>query len=579
MARILCIEDEADIREDITEELRDSGFETVEAANGREGLEVLQRDQPDLVLCDISMPVMDGYQLLTELREHHPDLAEVPFLFLSALSDREHVISGKSLGADDYLTKPIDFDVLLATVKARLQQINRLRSKKNKEMVKLYTQLSGNKAAAKETAAPGPQAASGAQAAPKPAAAAPTETSAAQASDKPADSGADVRQKLGDLAQNTSTMTAGRVQMVGLQSIKQELGDRWHKLADRVLASAEATIKQHLQTADLCTRGKNDDFVVCFATLSEEEAWFKAQVIEKEIRDKLLGDKGIGEFVKSMGQAIQPERLAEVNSEVAAIETSAEEVSGASDLSELISKKLSAATARIKANAQMMMQDIYSSCTLNLRQVHTRDRAVARFKIEDLDPFTRSKQAQLKRLSGADPKVVADLDMLVLGKVAEHAYERAHMETSPILVEVFFSTIFNKGSFAKYVGLCNQVDEIARKQFIFKIRNLPKDGYSGMFAEPLGILRSLGRLLALQLSEPDTGNLDLAALRIPLFVIGYEDFQAFIGGSRGKTKVLIDRIHATGGKVIVDDVPKSDVTVALKQFAFDFFSTQAQREG
>ena len=83
---ILCVEDEADIRGDITEELRDAGYETVEAANGREGLQAMTEHKPDLVLCDITMPVMNGYEMLTALRDDHPDFADLPFVFLSALA-------------------------------------------------------------------------------------------------------------------------------------------------------------------------------------------------------------------------------------------------------------------------------------------------------------------------------------------------------------------------------------------------------------------------------------------------------------------------------------------------------------
>ena len=86
---ILCVEDEADIRSDIVEELRDAGYETVEAANGREGLEAIEKRIPDLVLCDITMPQMNGYEMLAALRAKEPKYADLPFVFLSALADRK----------------------------------------------------------------------------------------------------------------------------------------------------------------------------------------------------------------------------------------------------------------------------------------------------------------------------------------------------------------------------------------------------------------------------------------------------------------------------------------------------------
>lgn len=142
MAKILCVEDEDALRQDILEELTDAGYDVIEAENGAEGLKAIVEHAPDLVLCDVTMPVMDGHTLLTELRENYPDNAELPFVFLTALADRDDVIAGKKLGADDYLTKPIDFEMLLATVESRLSQIDRINERKEEQMVKLYKALS-----------------------------------------------------------------------------------------------------------------------------------------------------------------------------------------------------------------------------------------------------------------------------------------------------------------------------------------------------------------------------------------------------------------------------------------------------
>ena len=138
MARVLCIEDEEDIRQTIAEELSDAGYEVFEASNGQLGLESILCQTPDLVLCDVNMPVMGGHDLLRELRAKHPELADMPFIFLSALADRGYIVEGKRLGADDYLTKPIDFELLLATVESRLNQVQRMTAHKEEQFVKIY---------------------------------------------------------------------------------------------------------------------------------------------------------------------------------------------------------------------------------------------------------------------------------------------------------------------------------------------------------------------------------------------------------------------------------------------------------
>jgi CheY-like chemotaxis protein/DNA-binding CsgD family transcriptional regulator len=123
---ILCVEDEADLRADIGEELEAAGYRVMEADNGREALESMRHTRPDLVLCDITMPHMSGLELLEHVRKE-PTLGDLPFIFLTALAGRRDIIAGKAAGVDDYLTKPIDFDLMLITIAARLDQVARVK--------------------------------------------------------------------------------------------------------------------------------------------------------------------------------------------------------------------------------------------------------------------------------------------------------------------------------------------------------------------------------------------------------------------------------------------------------------------
>jgi DNA-binding response OmpR family regulator/DNA-binding CsgD family transcriptional regulator len=127
-ATILCVEDEAELRADICEELEAAGYAVIEAGDGQEALDLLGQSRPDLVLCDITMPQMSGLDLLRRVRDD-ADLGDLPFVFLTALADRRDIIAGKSAGVDDYLTKPIDFDLMLITIAARLDQVARVRGR------------------------------------------------------------------------------------------------------------------------------------------------------------------------------------------------------------------------------------------------------------------------------------------------------------------------------------------------------------------------------------------------------------------------------------------------------------------
>ena len=123
--KLLCIEDNRETAALIAEELIERGFEVIVAHNGQVGFAAILRTTPDLVLCDISMPVMSGFEVLERLTAIAPRFGDMPFVFLTALTDRDNELKGRELGADDYVTKPVDFDVLNAIVTARLARVAR----------------------------------------------------------------------------------------------------------------------------------------------------------------------------------------------------------------------------------------------------------------------------------------------------------------------------------------------------------------------------------------------------------------------------------------------------------------------
>lgn len=120
--QILCIEDDAETATLIAEELAERGFAVTVAHDGQEGFAAILRTPPDLVLCDVGMPVMDGFEVLAKLRALAPRFSDVPFVFLTALAQRDTELKGRRLGADDYVTKPVDFDILESIIEARLSR-------------------------------------------------------------------------------------------------------------------------------------------------------------------------------------------------------------------------------------------------------------------------------------------------------------------------------------------------------------------------------------------------------------------------------------------------------------------------
>ncbi len=121
--KILCVEDDHDIAKLIADELIERGYDVVIAHDGHEGFIAILKGLCDLVLCDIGLPNMSGFEMVDHLNKLPPGLGHVPFVFVTALADRETELRARHLGVHDCVTKPIDFDMLETTVKARLASV------------------------------------------------------------------------------------------------------------------------------------------------------------------------------------------------------------------------------------------------------------------------------------------------------------------------------------------------------------------------------------------------------------------------------------------------------------------------
>ena len=136
MKTIVVIEDEQALLKNVVRILKAEGYNSVGAENGKAGVELVRSELPDLVVCDIMMPEMDGYQVLEALQDT-PQTALIPFIFLTAKTERSDMRQGIELGADDYLTKPFETDELIGAIEARFRKSERVKAR----MVELNDEL------------------------------------------------------------------------------------------------------------------------------------------------------------------------------------------------------------------------------------------------------------------------------------------------------------------------------------------------------------------------------------------------------------------------------------------------------
>lgn len=126
MKTVLLIEDNADIRENMSEILDLSGYKTITAPDGKQGVAAAMESTPDIIICDIMMPELDGYGVIHMLQKN-PDTQHIPFIFLTAKAERAEIRKGMELGADDYITKPFNGTELLNAIESRLRKAELLK--------------------------------------------------------------------------------------------------------------------------------------------------------------------------------------------------------------------------------------------------------------------------------------------------------------------------------------------------------------------------------------------------------------------------------------------------------------------
>ena len=143
MKKILIIEDSIELRNEVTDWFIFEGFEPYVAGNGKEGVQLAIKNLPELILCDIMMPEMDG-KAVFEILRNNPSTRLIPFVFMTALADRKYIRSGMEMGADDYLTKPFTREEMMATVQTRLMKSEQIRGTTAEALDELRNNLISN---------------------------------------------------------------------------------------------------------------------------------------------------------------------------------------------------------------------------------------------------------------------------------------------------------------------------------------------------------------------------------------------------------------------------------------------------
>jgi CheY-like chemotaxis protein len=514
MARIAVIEDEPELRALITQELEDEGHETLPAGDGQAGLELILAEKPDLVLSDITMPRMNGYQLLRKLQDDYPE--RTPFIFLSALADRHDVMKGLRIGADDYVTKPIDFEILLTRVEIRLRQ--------GRQVAELQEIAAGRAASAVGPAG-------------------------GEIQEGPPPAQASAAEFAGQIERRGGEMVAGHVQTVSLQTIRERLGDDWQRVAERVARVAETTIRRHISTKDLLRVTKDGDFVICFADHHVKPALSLLESVADEVWSTLFGE-------------LRDEALAQVDTTAETIALSPEERADQEGLFKTIVDK-------IKSNASERIEQeilkIYQFEDIELHKIYTMAGKASRMRLAFFDRRIADWIQRSARPGRLSDTMLATLDLLLLERVVG-SLKLLDGELPMTVVRLRHLTVSNPKWLKAYLKAFEQIEEPIRRSIIFQVTHLPPavDPQD----EAIPSLPAPGRARILEIAQPEQlAGVSLEALKVGLIAIDYDRVTALRDHGLDD---IIDLVRGSGSKFILQNVPEP-LPADIRELGADLF--------
>ncbi|MFN4090800.1 MAG: PAS domain-containing protein [Alphaproteobacteria bacterium] len=353
-------------------------------------------------------------------------------------------------------------------------------------------------------------------------------------------------------------LTAGRVQIVSVDEIREKFGARWERWAERVYDLAERTIRKRLADADVVTRSGDGTFLICFATLDEQAAWFKAKALQREITRQLLGEEG-------------DDSLGRVVIETHEIEIAPEEAGCATDITTLIAAKLTREAERLRAEQQRILIDLYGRARLEMRRVATASGAQAPILVADFDWDTRMVLDRLRIASGDDSRLVAEIDAMLLGRVAAALPSLLGRRPELLIVTTLHaSTLQMRQLRDRFYGICRQLPDTYRRALILRVAGLPIDILPGRAAELLSPLRAMSRFRILVLRRPDLGGLPLRDCGVSLVEADWTMLAGVADSDPARVEKLQADLRLQRTHLVVSGLPDQRSAARAAQFGARF---------
>ncbi len=352
---------------------------------------------------------------------------------------------------------------------------------------------------------------------------------------------------------------AGKIKLIGLDDVKAALGRDWEKLATRALATAEHVLQKRLSRHDTYTRSEDQGFLICFSRATEDEAAFRAAMIGREIRTRLIGEGG--DPASSTVTAI-----------VASIEVPP---APAASMTAMLEERLATRRADIEAAARRSLQDAMQHAVCDIEPVMGREGSVVVAFCAGLP------EAGLRRIECASAALPAteqaefDINALTLGLAAERVLsDGPDRANRPVLVNAGFELFSARASTERFLECCARLDAGIRQRLTLMLTRLPADAAQIRVLDCMRRLRPFCRGVGFVIEDLELPPVDLATAGGPLIAISARNWGGGGAFPEARLEKLVARLHAHRGKLLVRHVLSVDASVHLRMLGVDLVSIE-----
>lgn len=352
-------------------------------------------------------------------------------------------------------------------------------------------------------------------------------------------------------------LSAGRITLVGLDDVRLALGDRWKAVADRVLGTAEAVLKRRCGAQDSYSRAGETSFLVCFGALSEKEAAFRAAMISREIRTRLIG------------QGEEPD-TAYVRSLAAAIRVP-DEGDGAPAAHDLLLDGLNQHMERVEAEARQTLAGSWASATCVLDPVLGLSvKQTVSNRIGLAGKVRRTLMSALSVLPRTEAEAF-DLDALLLGLAAKQAIaDMGRGVSTPLLADIRFDVFLTRAATQRYFAACQRIDPRVSSRLVLMMSALPEGLPKTRLLDCVTRLRPFCAGVGYYVDDlTAAAQIDLSNSFNPIMAV---PFKAMCGVPADKVRMTIDALHARRAALLVFRVPADKDIGHLRQAGVDMIS-------